>query len=200
MKRLYLTFFPSAPLPNRFGTSSGVCGDARVGRCPLHLNCKTVRAIPRPRLLFFKLLGLLALPLFYGMFGLRGIGGSFMIFSLRSGTYGGEFLIHFRTHSLLNVTLVGVWILLMLVFTLASPFLFRDALPQSPTPAMGIELRNTLNMLIGRDVGLLLTQALLKSTLMDLLGEILVWLVLGELGMIVLVISSFCFLYTRLPY
>ena len=90
VKRLFLTFFSSAPLPNKFGTSGGVCGDARVGFFPLCLNSGTVYPTPLPRILFFRLLGLLALLLFYGMFGLRGIGGSFMMCSLRSGTCGGK--------------------------------------------------------------------------------------------------------------
>ena len=92
---------------------------------------------------------------------------------------------------------MGVWILLMLVFTLASPFLFRVALPWPLIPALGIALSIILSMLIVRVIGLRLRQALLKSTLMVLLGEILVQLVLGGLGMIVLVIFSFSFLYTR---
>lgn len=85
----------------------------------------------------------------------------------------------------------------MLIFTLTSPFLFRVALSQSPTPTLGIELSNPLSVLIIRDIGLLLRRVLLKSTLVVLLKEILVWLVLGELDVIVLVIFSFCFLYTR---
>ena len=95
------------------------------------------------------------------------------------------------------MTLVEVWILEMLVFTHAFPFLFRVALPQSPTAAMGIESGSTLSVLIVRGIGLLLRRAFLKSTLMVLLEEILVWLVLEELGVIVLVIFNFCFLYTR---
>ena len=90
-----------------------------------------------------------------------------------------------------------VWILEMMLFTHAFPFLFRVALPRSPTTALGIELGITLSMFIVREIGLLLRQAFLKSTLMVLLREILDQLVLGELGMIALVIFSFCFLYTR---
>ena len=90
VKRLFLTFFSSAPLPNRFGTSSGVCGDACNDIFPLYLNSRIVWAIPLPRILFFRFLGLLAIPLFYGMFGLRGTRGTFMMCSLRLGTCGGK--------------------------------------------------------------------------------------------------------------
>jgi len=75
---------------------------------------------------------------------------------------------------------MGVWILLMLVFFLASPFLFRVALPWPLIPALGIAVGIILSVLIVKVIGLLLRQALLKSTLMVLLREILVQLVLGE--------------------
>ena len=85
-----------------------------------------------------------------------------MICNLRSANYGGKLLILFKKHSLLNVTLMGVWILLMLVFTLTSPFLFRVALPWPLIPALGIALSIILSVLIVRVIGLLLRQALLK--------------------------------------
>ncbi|MDF3686427.1 hypothetical protein, partial [Enterobacter hormaechei] len=67
----------------------------------------------------------------------------------------------------------------MLVFILASLFLFGVALPWPLIPALGIALSIILSELIVRVIGLLLRQALSKSTLMVLLGEILVQLVLG---------------------
>ena len=72
--------------------------------------------------------------------------------------------------------MIGVWILLMLVFFLASLFLFGVALPWPLIPALGIGLSIILNVLIVRVIHLLLRQAVLKSTLMVLLGEILVQL------------------------
>lgn len=46
VKRLYLTFFSSGPLPNKFGTSGRVCGDACARIFPLYLNSGTIWAIP----------------------------------------------------------------------------------------------------------------------------------------------------------
>ena len=68
----------------------------------------------------------------------------------------------------------------MLVFTNAFHFLFRLALPLSPTDALGIDLGNALNMLIVRGIRLLPKQEFLKSTLIALPGEIFDRLVLGN--------------------
>jgi hypothetical protein len=72
VNRIFLTFFSNAHLPNIFGTSGGVCGDECASMFPLFLNSRIVWAIPLPKILFVRFLGVLVLPLFYGIFGLRG--------------------------------------------------------------------------------------------------------------------------------
>jgi hypothetical protein len=95
VKRLFPTFSSSALLPNSFGISGGMCGVAHAGMFPLYLNSGIVWVTLLLRHLFCRLLGPLVLPCFCGIFGLRGIGGSFMMCTMSSGSYGGKLLILF---------------------------------------------------------------------------------------------------------